>query len=98
MNANGRLNVHHIIFKAAFNDLVMFVPFIRKPFPCIFAHAMKSKCLDAGGIRFLCGNDHAAFTGDNIFGYIKTKTSKVTECTRFSAFIFGFNGVRAVFN
>src|SRR3989344_6802897 len=41
MNANSSMDVHHIIFKAAFYDLIMFVSFVAEPFPCIFAHTVQ---------------------------------------------------------
>ena len=47
--------------------------------------------------RFAAGNDHAAFTGDNILGDVKTETAEVPEGSGFAPLIFGLNGVGTIF-
>src|SRR4051812_40421426 len=57
VKADGRLQIHHIIFKAALDHLVVLVALIAKAFPRIFAHPMQPKHFDSRRILFPPGQD-----------------------------------------
>ncbi len=96
VNAQRRLQIHHVVFEAGLNDEVVFVAFIAETLPGVLAHAMQSQHLYARQIFFHACQHHTAFAGGYVLGGIETEAAKVAEGTGFSAVIFRFDRVCAV--
>ena len=60
------LNVHHVVFETTFNYLVMFITFISKTLPGIFAHTMESKYFKTGSILFAFRKNHPPFPNESL--------------------------------
>lgn len=43
MNTDGRLQIHHVVFEATLNDLVMLVELVAKAMPDILAHLVQGQ-------------------------------------------------------
>ena len=98
MNTQRRLQIHHVVFEAGFDDVVMLVALIAETLPGVFAHPMQRQHLDAREVVFITRQDHAAFAGRNILRRIETETTEISEGAGFAAVILGFDRVGAVFN
>src|SRR5260370_39942574 len=66
VNADGSLQIHHIVLEARKYHLVVLITFIRKALPGVLTHAMKSINPKLVGEFLIVGRDHAALAGDHI--------------------------------
>ena len=94
----GGLQIHHIIFEAQLFDIIMFVPRVGKTFPGIAAETMQGHHTDAVGMRFIGGQDHAAFAGGHVFCDVKAEAAEIAERTQSPALVLGLDGMGAVFD
>src|SRR4051794_22249117 len=98
MNAEGGLQIHHVILKTAFDDLIMLESRITVAAPCIMAHSMEGKNLQPLHIRLITGKNHSALPGTDILGRVKTEAAKIAQRSRHSAAMVGFDSVGAILN
>ncbi len=96
MNANSRLQIHHVVLETAFDNLVVFVALVAEALPGIFTHAMQAQHLDSGRILLVARQDHAAFAGHNVLSRIKAEAAEITKGTGLASFVLCFDGVCAI--
>src|SRR5713226_2287548 len=73
MKADCSLDVHHVVFVAALDDVVVRVAGFAEAPPGILAHAMEREYLQAICEFLVRRQDHSAFTGRDILGDVKTE-------------------------
>ena len=96
MDADGGLNIHHIVFEAAFDDLVVLVSGIAEAVPGVLAHAVQGEHLYAADVGLVSRQDHPAFAGGDVLGDIEAEAAEVSDGSGLQAVVFGFDSVRAV--
>ena len=63
VDADCRLDVHHIVLVATLDDVVVFVTLIAKSLPCVLAHPVERKDLDPVSMPLVSCQDHSPFAG-----------------------------------
>ena len=98
VNADGRLDVHHVVFKAALGHVIVLVPVVAETPPCIPGEAVKRKDFGPADVLFRSRQDHSAFTGDDVLGHIEAEAAELAEGPRLEPVVLGFDGMGAVFD
>jgi hypothetical protein len=94
MDADSRLNVHHVVLVATLDDVVVLIPLITKSLPRVFAHPVEGKDLDPVSMTSSVVQDSPR---RRMFFVVKAKAAETTECAGLFTFVGGFDGVSAVF-
>src|SRR5712691_8869369 len=80
MDSDRRLDIHHIIFVATIDDIVVLVALVAESPPCVFAHAVEREDFDLIRPRLICRQDHSSLARCHILGHVEAEASKSAEC------------------
>ena len=96
MNADGGLQVGHVVFETGLDHRVVLVALVAETLPGVLAHAVQRQDADPVGQFGIVGQDHAAFAGGQVLGHVEAVTTAQTGSTHRAPVVSGFQGVRAV--
>ncbi len=98
MDPNRRLKVHHVVFVATFDNVVVLVTLITEAPPRVFAHPVQGKDFEPIGISFVHRQNHSPLPSRHIFGHVKAEAAKTAECASLFSLVGCFYGMSAVFD
>ena len=96
VQADRCLQIHHVVFEAALDDLVMLVPLVAETVPGVLAHPVQRRHSRPRDARFAAAEDHATLTGPHGLGDIEIFAAEIAKRASVLAVKLFADGVRAV--
>ena len=84
VDADRRLDVHHVVLEPALHHLVVLVALVTETSPGILGHPVKRQHLDACRVHLSAGQHHAPLAGDDVLRHIEAEAAEVAKGTRFT--------------
>src|SRR5437660_1683305 len=98
MNANGCLQISHVVFVSWSHDLIMLVSICTEALVSIDIHSMQTKNSNALG-PFRISSCHQPPLGcGEILSNVKAKARKITDSADGAVIVLSLDAVRCVFN
>src|SRR5262245_58711585 len=98
MDADGGLNVHHIVLVPTFDDVVVFITVITEAPPRVFAHPVEGKDFESVGMPLVRRQDHSPFTGYHVLCHVKAEAAKIAKGANLFPLVGCFDSMSAVFD
>jgi hypothetical protein len=98
VDADGSLQIHHVVLEAGLHDPVVLVAFVAEPLPGVLTHAVQGQNLDASGVLLVAGENHASLASYHALRNVEAKAAKLTEPTSFPSPVFRLDSMGTVLN
>src|SRR5262249_21016719 len=98
MNADGCLDVHHVVLVAAFDNVVVSVAVVAESPPRVLAHAVEGEGLQAIRQLLVRREAHPSRGGRDVLRHIEAEATEGAECAGVSSFVQRLDGMCAVFD
>src|SRR5690349_22967849 len=96
VDSKRRLNVHHVVFESALDDVIMLVAVIAEALPGILAHPVEPEDPYTLDVLLSPCEDHAPLASRKIFSHIEAEATEIPDDSRLLTMVFRLDCVRAV--
>ena len=96
VDADRRLEIHHVVLESRFHDVIVLEAGIAEPFPRIFAHPVKPEHLDAVRVLRSPGDHEPPLPGHDVLGRIEAEAAEIAHRSGLLSLVLGLDGVRTV--
>jgi hypothetical protein len=98
MYAQRSLQIHHIEFETALNDMIVLVPFVTKAMPGILGHAVQREHFHTRYVLGTPTKNHPTFARNDVLGDIEAEAAEIPERADPPSLILTFYRMSTIFD